>query len=358
MNKKIVFAVHSLCPGGQERVMSILINEFCKYENVDIHLLLYGKSPDLFYQIPASVIVHKPAFNFNNTNRIISTFRMMLFIRRLLRNMKPDAVLNFGEYWNNFILLSCVSLNLPLFISDRNQPTKSLSPIQEFLRKLLYPSAKGVIAQTAIARKVLFSKTQHKNITVIGNPITQIKDIEKKKENIVLSVGRLISSKHHDELIRMFSRINNKNWKLIIVGDDAIKQQNKWKLEQLIAELKMTDYIELAGNRKDVGKFYAKSKVFAFTSSSEGFPNVIGEAMSAGLPVIAFDCVAGPAEMIENGKNGYLIPLFDFNSFEGKLNELMMNEEKQIEMGNYAKKSISTFDAGHISEMYYRFMIK
>lgn len=356
-NKTVVFAVHSLCPGGQERVMSILINEFSKYKGVDIQLIMFGDSPEIFYKIPDTIKVHMPDFKFNNQKRILSTIKSILFVRKRLRLINPDAVLSFGEYWNNFILLACVGLKIPVFVSDRNQPNKQLNRFHEVLRKLLYPGAKGIIAQTAIARDILFTKTKHKNITIIGNPITQFSGEDRVKDNIVLSVGRLIDTKHHDELIRLFSRINNKNWKLIIVGDDAIKQKNKSKLERLIRELNMIDYIELAGNRKDVETFYSMSKIFAFTSSSEGFPNVIGEAMSAALPVVAFDCIAGPSEMIENDMNGFLIPLFNYTQFEEKLSSLMINDEMRQKMGESAKQSITAFDASHIAEKFYRFML-
>ena len=125
-----------------------------------------------------------------------------------------------------------------------------------------------------------------------------------RKENIVLSVGRLIRSKHHDKLIEIFSHVAP-GWKLIIVGDDSQKQNNMILLKDLIPKLNMNEKIILAGNQSDVDSYYLKSKIFAFTSSSEGFPNVVGEAMSAGLAVVAFDCVAGPSELIQSGETDF-----------------------------------------------------
>lgn len=355
---KIVFAVHSLCPGGQERVVSVLINEFSKNKNIEIHLVMYGKSPELFYSIPVSTIIHKPDFVFNDNLRFLFTLKTMWFIRKTLKLLNADAILSFGEHWNSFVLLSCIGFKLPIFVSDRNQPGKDLGFIQEALRKYLYPKAKGIIAQTTTAKEILFSKTKHPNIRVIGNPIPESKLNEGiKRENIVLTVGRLIDTKHHDALIKSFVKVRNGDWRLVIVGDDAIKQRNKEKLEQLVKSLNAQNYIEIAGKSNEVQKYYQRAKVFAFTSSSEGFPNVIGEAMMARLPVVAFDCVAGPAEMVHDNLNGFLVPLFDFNEFENKLNILISNALLLSGMSENAFNSIQQFNSQSISEKFFNFVL-
>jgi len=118
----------------------------------------------------------------------------------------------------------------------------------------------------------------------------------------------------------------------------------------------MEENVILEGYQKNIEAYLLKSKIFAFMSSSEGFPNVIGEALSAGLPVIAYDCTAGPRDMIESDKNGFLIPLFDEALFREKLEYLITNEEEREKMGRYAKQSIATFEPEHICEKYYRFI--
>jgi GalNAc-alpha-(1->4)-GalNAc-alpha-(1->3)-diNAcBac-PP-undecaprenol alpha-1,4-N-acetyl-D-galactosaminyltransferase len=73
---------------------------------------------------------------------------------------------------------------------------------------------------------------------------------EVSKENIILTVGRLIESKHHDQLIDIFLRINKPGWKLVIVGDDAIKQKNKTRLQKIIDQNNAADRIILTGNQR------------------------------------------------------------------------------------------------------------
>jgi glycosyltransferase involved in cell wall biosynthesis len=96
--------------------------------------------------------------------------------------------------------------------------------------------------------------------------------------------------------------------------------------------------------------------IFAFTSSSEGFPNVVGEAMSAGLPIIAYDCVAGPSDMIEDEKNGYLVELFDDETFKKKLKNLMQNDTLRKKMGIESRGLIQKYSADRVSEQFYTFI--
>jgi GalNAc-alpha-(1->4)-GalNAc-alpha-(1->3)-diNAcBac-PP-undecaprenol alpha-1,4-N-acetyl-D-galactosaminyltransferase len=133
-------------------------------------------------------------------------------------------------------------------------------------------------------------------------------------------------------------------------------QQNMNRLNDLVKELGAQDRITLAGRQSDVESYYLRSKIFAFTSSSEGFPNVIGEAMSAGLPVISFDCVAGPSDMITDGENGFLIPLFDYRNFERKLHILMHDKKLREKLGANSKASIRKFAIEGIGEQFYSFI--
>ena len=358
-DQKICLVIHSLQPGGMERVMSELAEYICKQNIGEVHLIMFGIKPEIFYKLPKKLIIHQPDWEFNNAKRMWSTLKRMLFLRKEIKMINPSSVLSFGEIWNNFVLLALLGLKYPVFVSDRCQPDKSLGKLNDFFRRMLYPRATGIIAQTSTAKEIYLKQFHHPNITVIGNPIRKIvSDKVVKRENIVLSVGRLIRTKHFDELIRVFARINSPVWKLIIVGDDAIKQQNKQKLQNLIHELQMEAKIILAGKRPDVESFYLQSKIFAFTSSSEGFPNVIGEAHSAGLPVVAFDCIAGPSDMIEDDINGFLIPLFDYKMFELRLSQLMHKDDLCMRLSSNAIETIQRFSVEIIGKQFLNFITK
>ncbi|MDZ7693163.1 MAG: glycosyltransferase [Balneolaceae bacterium] len=321
--------IHSMIPGGMERVTAELAWYFSQKEDIDLHLIIYGKGRTIFYDLPEKLKVHKPSWEFDNNKRLRSTIKSFVFLRKKVNEIAPDSVLSMGERWNNFVLLALLGVRTNVYISDRCQPNKRLSLPHEILRKILYPLASAIIAQTEIAKKIYNDRGYNSNIKVIGNPIRSIpcEKTNSERENIVLSVGRLIETKHHDRLIKIFKQTDTEDWKLVIVGGDAQKQKGMKYLRDLISDYDMGDKVILTGNVSDVEKYYCRSKIFAFTSSSEGFPNVIGEAMSAGLPVITYDCVAGPSEMVEDGVNGYLIEQFNDEEFEKKLQYLMTNND-------------------------------
>ena len=354
---KICLLIPSLQAGGMERVMSELAAYFCLDEKAEIHLVMYGIRPELFYPVPRKLIIHTPLDEFNNKRRIIHTIKRAIYVRRTVKAIHPDTILCFGELWNLFVLLSLWGLRLPVYISDRCNPARPYKAHNRLLRRVLYPQSAGVIAQTARAAEIYQHQFQHRNINVIGNPIRNIinnNDVQRQK--IILSVGRLITTKHHDKLIETFAAINKPDWTLIIVGDNSLKQNNFSRLNKLVEELGLSGRVILAGQQRDIDKYYLNSSIFAFASSSEGFPNVIGEAMSACLPVIAFDCIAGPSDLIQDNHNGYLIPLFDWDLYKVRLSQLMDNEQLRTFLGNNGRTTIRQFSIDIIGKKYLNFI--
>ena len=357
--KRICLIIHSLGIGGMERVMSMLANNFSEREDTEVHLVLIGRKRNIEYPLSGKVIVHKPDFEFNNKRRTLHTLRTLLFLRSEVKKIDPDTVLSFGEMWNNLVLLALYGLNYPVYISDRSEPGKDLGKLHNYLRDRLYPKASGYIAQTEAAKSICLENRWNENVRVIGNPIRKIPENGSvEKENIILSVGRLIKTKHFDRLITMFAELNQPDWKLLIVGGDSKKQNLSVQLEKLIRDLGINDRVFLEGEQKNIDDYYRRSKIFAFTSSSEGFPNVIGEALSAGVPVVAYDCEAGPADLIENNKNGFLVSLFDEEDFKKKILLLMTDNKLRMRIQQESKRIIDNFNSEEISNKFYQYTIK
>lgn len=341
-----------------ERVMSELIKYYSLKGNLELHLIIYDNVREVFYPVPENVLVHLPLFPFNNKARAVSAIRTMFFLRMTVRSIKPSTILSFGEFWNSFVLLSLLGLPYPVFISDRCSPEKKFNALHSLFRRFLYPKSQGIIAQTKTAKEYYLRFFHHKSIRIIGNPIRFISPLqENEKENIVLMVGRYIKTKNQDKLIELFLDLNINGWRLVLAGYDHLKQDNSQKLEDIISRRNAKDKVILTGKLADVDSLYRRSKIFAFTSVSEGFPNVIGEALSAGLPVVAFDCIAGPSELIINNHNGFLIPLSDYGQFADKLRVIMNNESIRIKLGRNAVESVKRFSIPAIAEEYLKFIL-
>ncbi len=125
-----------------------------------------------------------------------------------------------------------------------------------------------------------------------------------KRENIVLSAGRLVPNKRFDLLIKAFAQLTDKSASLIILGEGSERQN----LTLLIEELGLSRRVKLAGYVQDTGAYYARAKCFVLTSTTESFGLVLVEALGFGLPVLATDC-GGPREVLDDGRYGALLKI-------------------------------------------------
>jgi glycosyltransferase involved in cell wall biosynthesis len=132
---------------------------------------------------------------------------------------------------------------------------------------------------------------------------------------IVLSVGRLSKEKGHADLVRAIAvvrRTYDSEVVLVIVGEGP----ERASLERLCARLNLTDVVKLVGYKDNVSPYYAAANVFVLPSYSEGSPNVLLEAMDAGVPIVATS-VGGVGEMIHHGEQGWLVPSGDSERLAG-----------------------------------------
>ncbi|MCF8448166.1 MAG: glycosyltransferase [Bacteroidia bacterium] len=353
VRSKVALFIPSLSAGGAERVMSILANEFSKYDNIQVHLVLYTSS-EIFYRVNNRIIIHKPLRNYPNLPKLVYMMKTFLFIRKVFRQEKPDVFLSFGGKFNSLVLMASIGFRTKSFISDRSRPGISYGLIPDIFNRFVYRISSGIIAQTKTARDYSYLKTKHKNIRVIPNPVLPIPESKLPRENTILNVGRFISSKKQEELIDIFIKLNLPEWKLVFIGEGPRLEACKIRVEKE----GFSDRIQFIGNTVEVNSYFQRSKIFAFTSISEGYPNSLIEAMSAGCACISFDCVAGPSDVIVNGINGVLIPIGDNNQFAEKLFELANSNSQISKFSREGEKISMELNPTKISKEYLDFMIK
>jgi glycosyltransferase involved in cell wall biosynthesis len=137
----------------------------------------------------------------------------------------------------------------------------------------------------------------------------------------ILCVGRLTYQKGFDLLITAWARVARQvpDWKIVIVGSGEDEQM----LKQMAIDYKVDQSIDFVGQQKNMDQFYRKASFFFMSSRFEGLPMVLLEAQSYGLPIVAFDCDTGPAEIIDHNINGLLVEPGNINGLINSLLELI-----------------------------------
>lgn len=349
--KSIAFVIGSLNSGGAERVVSTLSNELIK--SYDVSIITFVDIP-AFYKLDDRINV-LPCFTkikpSKNVFHALSTnYKLYKKISGYFKSKNIDVAIGFLTTSNVLAVLASRANNIPVVISERINPNATKKTfIWERLRKFTYPKANFVVIQTEIIKDFFSSWIESTKLVILPNPLSPDLKNQKKeaiKENIILNVGRLTDQKGQDVLINAFSNINPINWKLIIIGEG----KNRPTYEKLIDTLNMKEKILLLGRKKNVSEYYTKSKIFAFPSRFEGFPNALIEAMHMGLPCISADCPTGPSELIEDAKNGFLIKVDDQKSLEVKMSKLINDETLRNTFSRLGEKTVAHFSIENVSK--------
>lgn len=341
--KRIVFLIGSMGRGGAERVISILANSYAERGwKVDILMLLNNRCN---YELNHNVNVI-PICN-EDKSRVRQLPNWISSIRKYVIENKPDRIVSFIARINIITILSCIGLKQRIIVSERNDPTADGRSI--FVRiatHLLYPFADCLVFQTKWAQSCFSKRIQNKSV-IIPNPIHVTASASNTKEKKIVAVGRLVEQKNHAMLIRAFKKIHNDypEYKLYIYGEGKLRET----LTKQIRELELSKAVFLPGNVSNIHEKIADAEMFVLSSNYEGLSNALLEAMMMGLACISTDC-AGSNEVIQNGKNGILVPVGSVDKLTAAMKQLIQNREFAIQLGREAKITSKLFDRESVLE--------
>ena len=164
----------------------------------------------------------------------------------------------------------------------------------------------------------------------------------------IISVGRLNEQKGFERLIEAWSYIacQHSDWKLYIYGNGELESF----LKKFIQDKNVSDSLFIINPVKNIIDKYLESSIYIMSSRFEGFGMVLVEAMTCGLPVIAFDCPHGPAELITEGEDGFLVENGNIQQLAEKISYLIDNENIRITMGQKARENIKRFGQDQIMQ--------
>ena len=301
--QRIVFVINSLEGGGAERVLSILLTHLAEpFQNQDVFLILLDKG---IVRYPVPGYIKRIDLDCRG-----SMFRSIVSLRSALQQISPHTVLSFLNRANCANILAARSLDYRCIISERvNTSThfgSSLSArVNKAIIRKLYPMADKVLA---VSKGVAAELQQNFSISpdrldVIYNPydLDRLAALAAQPSTLhvdgpyIVSIGRLVPNKNFPLLIHAYHQANPAE-KLVILGEGP----EHGKIQALIAELNLQDRVILAGFQENPYPVMRNACCAVFSSSAEGFPNALAEAMALSLPVIATDCESGPAEILHD----------------------------------------------------------
>lgn len=197
---------------------------------------------------------------------------------------------------------------------------------------------------------------QNSNCMCIYIPNT-IESLPKEKAKLnntkLVSVGRLSKEKGYIDLLRVFKRLNKDypDWTLDIIGDGV----ERGAIEDFINDNELNTKVTLHGfqGKEYIDKILNQSSIYVMTSFTESFGIVLIEAMSHGVPCIAYDSAEGAREIINSGENGYLIKHRNLEAMVKKIEDLIKDKEERIKIGSQARESVKKFTSDVVSEEWF-----
>jgi len=362
--KYVAVYMHTLYNGGVERVMFNLIQGFLdRGIRVDLVLDFLDYSPFESLLPEGTRVVRLGAS---------STLQRLPKLVGYLRREKPDAVLSATHFANE---TACVAKVLAgsktrLVLTEHTNLSADIVDSMGKIRprllpittRWLYPLADEVIAVSdGVAEDMCrVSGLARERVTTVYNPIDFKNLAAMAKEPldqpwfgegeppVILAIGRLEVQKNFPNLLRAFALVKAKRAaKLIILGEGSLRNS----LTALVKEMGLEGDVSLPGFVGNPAGYMAKAAVFAMSSSWEGMPVALIEALALGTPVVSTNCPSGPAEILDGGKYGELVPMDDSEALAGAILRVFAGEKRVV-----AGEWLARFDSNTITERYLELM--
>lgn len=162
----------------------------------------------------------------------------------------------------------------------------------------------------------------------------------------IITVGRFSEEKGYDMLVEVAKRVLtvHPDWEWHLYGTGDTLEE----IRESIEKNHLTSQVIFKGNVKQIYRQFGDYAFLVLPSYREGLPLVLLEAKACGLPMISFDVMTGPREIIENGKDGYLIEPYNLDKMAQRIEELMLDDEKRVAFSEYTKEGIQRFEKEQI----------
>lgn len=354
--KKIILYIGSLARGGAERVV-VNLAEYLQKDGYEI-VIVTKEQEKVEYKVPHGVrrILGDICGDEIVASRIKNFCNRVKKLRQIWKTEKPDLIVSFIKKNNLMAILSSRGLKVPILVAVRSAAFREYPGLYKHIAKVLFRMADGVIVQTP-EQAAYFGKKIKRKTCMLPNPIRpefmeEVFTGERRDE--IVTVGRLDNNKNQSMLVEAFARIASQypNMKVFLYGDG----DRRGKIADLIRKKGLENRVLLAGQQTDVKAKIQGARIFVLTSRVEGIPNAMIEAMALGIVPVSTDFGGGGAgQLIEDGENGFIIPVDDVDALAERLKHILSNPVEEGRMRERAKEVCVRFAPEQVNKQWKRY---
>ena len=369
---KVVYCTPAIySAGGVERIVSVKASYFADVLGYDVTVILTeGKGRESFFPLSDKVKVVNYELGFEELWNSSFFRKILLYLRKQrkfkklltadLMHIRPDFTISTFRREINFITqirdgsrkIGELHLNRENYRNFEANETNFLKEIfAKFWTRSLVGQLKKLDQLVVLTEESRSSWSELSNVVVIPDPQPFHVDSDSKcREKRVISIGRYAYQKGYDMLLKAWSEVEKAcpDWQLAIYGMGDRSPYRK-QMEELGID---ANRCFLNGPVDDVTKVYLTSSLFVLSSRFEGFGLVIVEAMSCGVPVIAFDCKNGPRSIISDGEDGILVPPADIKALVSKMIEVIQDSDRRRTLSENGLKKCPQFAVEKIGKQW------
>lgn len=338
----VVFDIHF--GGGGERVTANIVNHYHN-KGFSVEILSFGEKKNIPIVGLAPGI--RTFYLSTSSNKFLQKIQTIHRIKKFFKSHRYSFVIGIGSYPS--VVLGLLNHKGCFFIGTEHSHFYNAGTIWNYLRRFTYPNLSAIVVLTRHDYKIL--KEINNNTYVIPNAQSFTPQSFSSCENHrFLAVGRMDRFKQYDQMLKVFYKFSklNDSWELVIVGGGELLET----LKTQVKELNLEDRIYIKTYTDHIEKEYLSASVLLSTSQREGLPMVMIEAMSYGLPVVAYDCKTGPSDIIIDKRNGYLVPLDDDNMLLERMLKLSADYNLRKQMSKNAIEDAQRFSPQKVYGMW------
>lgn len=338
--------------GGTERMTAIISKVLCSEENRIFILSLTLKEKEVFFDLDDQV-THIILNQFGEKSGIARQIRV---IHKFIKKEKIDVVINvdigMGIYG---IMASFRTRAKTITWEHANYFNNWGSKIFPYFRRFAAKYSDVLVVLTDKDKKNYEENIRTKTpIYAISNPVNRHDFSYDVHSKTILSAGLLLPIKGYEKAIQVARKVFDvcPDWKWFICGEGAERNH----LEELIRENNLQENLILMGTVQNMEEQYQKASMFVMTSQMEGLPMVLLEAKSWGLPLVSFDIMTGPSDIIQDGVDGYLVEEGNVDEMAERIVELIRDYSKRNGFSKESQSNMDKFEMEGIIEKWKKIM--